>query len=49
MGITPLEMLKMQEGFLSKLQFESFWGIRKLQPNIGLKIKEVRQLLAILE
>lgn len=48
MNISPIEMLRMQEGFLSKVRFESAWGQRFI-PKIQEKIQESRELLKILD
>lgn len=47
MGVAPLEMLRMQEGFLKNLRFESQWG-QQFNPIIAQKIQEARDLLDIL-
>ncbi|MDP3954167.1 MAG: hypothetical protein Q8Q06_01980 [bacterium] len=47
---TPLEILKMQEGFLSNLKFSTDWAKQAFtQESIELKIEESRELLEILE
>jgi hypothetical protein len=48
MNVTPMEMLKMQEGFLANLKFESQWG-QKFNPMIQEKIQEAKELLEILQ
>lgn len=48
MGVTPIEMLRMQEGFLKNLKFESQWGREKFTGEIEKKIQEAKELLQIL-
>ena len=48
MGVAPIEMLRMQEGFLKNLKFESQWG-QQFNGVIQEKIAEANELLRILE
>lgn len=48
MSVTPIEMLKMQEKFLSGISFKSKWG-QQFTPMIQKKIEESKELLKILE
>jgi hypothetical protein len=48
-GITPLECLQAQIGFLSGIKFNTEWAIEKFSPLILKKIKEVEATLKMLE
>lgn len=48
MNMLPIDMLRMQETFLSKVRFESEWG-QRFAPLIQEKIEESRELIEILD
>lgn len=49
MQVAPIQMLTMQESFLSNVRFESRWGKQKFGNAIKDKIEEAKELVKILE
>ena len=47
LGMSYLEMLKLQRPFLEKLKFETLWGIHKFEPQIPERLRYVDEMLEI--